>query len=210
MFWDVETKRWFDEVGGWDPAKLGVSIVSVYRRTIRVGEEFWPSKISEGNLPGKGEMKSFWVSDLEQMWQMFYGANRVIGFNSLEFDVPVIKPYAPADFSRLAHFDILAKIKEMNEGRGAGLEAIARASLGIGKAGSGEEAIEYWRRGDKESLKKLRQYCEADVKLTRDVYDFGVKNGHVKFVDRWNNLRQVKVDFGYPKDQTLVSQSVLF
>ncbi len=193
VFWDVETKSWFDETGSNDPAKLGVSIVSVY----------WRNNVDE-------QLTSFWEKEFDAMWKLFRQADRIIGFNTKEFDVPVLTPLAPADFAKLPHFDILEQIKLANSGRGASLNAIAKTSLGQAKIDSGANAVLYWQKGDPQSLALLRKYCEADVLLTRDVYDFGMKNGHLKFIDRWNNSRQVQIDFSYPQSSATIKQSSLF
>lgn len=183
VIFDTETKRWFDAIEEFDPSKLGISLLSVY---IRDGK--------------KGEMKSFWEKDLDKSWEIFQKADRIIGFNSLGFDVPALSSYAPAHFPKLPHFDMLAHIREA-QGKRVSLEALARATLGTGKLDSGENAIKYWQKGDKESLAKLKKYCEADVTITRDLYDFGLRNGYLKFIDFWNETREVKVDFSYPVDE---------
>ncbi len=193
VFWDVETKSWFDEAGSWDPGDLGVSIVAVY---VRRGNE--------------GRMQSFWEKDFEAMWKIFRDADRIIGFNTLGFDIPAMKPYAPADFAALPHFDILDKIKLANFGRGASLNAIAKDTLGTEKLDSGANAITYWKKGDADSLAFLQKYCEADVAITRDIYDFALKNKYLKFTDKWNNARQVEVDFSYPVEAQSIKQSSLF
>ena len=33
-------------------------------------------------------MKSFWVSDLDGLWPLMESAKRIIGFNTIKFDVP--------------------------------------------------------------------------------------------------------------------------
>ena len=193
VFWDVETKSWFDETGGNDPGELGVSIVSVYWRD-----------------ENESRMQSFWEKDFDQMWKLFRDADRIIGFNTLGFDIPAMKPYAPTDFASLPHFDILEKVKLANNGRGASLNAIARDTLGIEKIDSGANAINYWKKGDAESLAYLQKYCEADVAITRDIYDFAIKNRFLKFTDKWNNARRVEVDFSYPTETAAAKQSSLF
>jgi len=199
IIFDLETKSFFTDTGNFDPAGLGVSIVSVYRRRLN-------SALQET----EGEMVSFWETDMPDMWKLFRDANRIVGFNSLGFDVPALKPYAPSDFAKLPHFDILDSIRKLNDGRGAGLNAIARDTLGLAKVDDPANAIKYWQAGDPASLALLQKYCEADVLLTRDVYDFGLKNKFLKFTDRWNNPRQVPVDFSYPADAPTDTQPSLF
>jgi len=181
VIFDCETKKFFDAIEEYDPSKLGVSLLSLYVR--ENGQE--------------GEMISFWESELDKAWEYFQKADRIIGFNSIGFDVPALSPYSPSYFSRLPHFDILTHIRE-SQGKRVSLDALAKATLGKGKTDSGENAILYWQKGDKESLVKLKKYCEADVAITRDLYDFGFKNGFLRFIDFWNEEREVKVDFSYP------------
>lgn len=193
VFWDVETKSFFDEAGTFDPAKLGVSVVSVYYRN-----------------GGEEKIQSFWEQDFDAMWKIFRESDRIVGFNTLGFDIPAMKPYAPADFGRLPHFDILEKVRQANDGHGASLNALAKQTLGVGKIDTGANAILYWSKGDPHSLALLQKYCEADVLLTRDLYDYAIKNSQLKFIDRWNNSRIISVDFSYPAEINSTKQSSLF
>ncbi|TSC84111.1 MAG: DEAD/DEAH box helicase domain-containing protein, partial [Microgenomates group bacterium Gr01-1014_16] len=118
LFFDIETKSFFDDTGNGDPAQLGVSIVSVYFRETD---------------DQTGEMVSFWEHQIPDMWSLFRKADRIIGFNTLGFDVPVLKPYAPSDFAKLPHFDIYSKIKEFNLGHAASLNRIAKDTLSLFK-----------------------------------------------------------------------------
>lgn len=190
VIFDLETKKLFSDINGNDPADLGVSIVSVYSRTL-----------DEDLNEIEGKMESFWEHDFDKMWPVFQEADRIIGFNSLGFDVPALKPYANFPFFKLSHFDIMQKVKEVF-GRRISLDAIAKETLDRGKKETGLEAVWYWQKGDKESLKKLQSYCEDDVILTRDVYDFVLKEGHVLFKNKWNTMQKVELDFSYPKDDS--------
>jgi DEAD/DEAH box helicase domain-containing protein len=60
------------------------------------------------------------------------------------------------------------------------LDSIAEATLGRKKIGHGLEAIKWWRSGDKE---KVMQYCLEDVKITKDIYEYALKNGHLKYME---------------------------
>lgn len=198
VFFDVETKGWFSDIEERDPSKLGVSICSVYSR-----------QIDETLKEIKGEMKSFWENELSQMIDLFQNADRIIGFNSIGFDVPALKPYTPLSFSKLPHFDIMAEIKK-EIGRRISLDALAKTTLGKYKIDTGENAIIYFEKGDQKSLAKLKKYCEEDVVLTRDLYDYALKNKELKFLDKWNTLRIIKVDFSYKENAVNNSQVSLF
>jgi DEAD/DEAH box helicase domain-containing protein len=198
VIFDLETQTWFDETGTTDPGDLKVSVVSLYTRVLN-------SDLKEV----KGELLSFWEHELETMWKYFREADRIIGFNSTNFDVPVLRPYAPPDFPKLPHFDILDHVKEAF-GRRISLNRIAKDTLGHTKTDSGANAVMYWQKGDPESLTKLRKYCEADVLITKDIYDYGLHHRHLRFTDYWNNQRLIAVDFSYPQDTLSAAQPSLF
>ena len=113
VIFDIETMNLFGDNGASEPAHLGVSIVSAYRREIdKSGNEI------------KGEMKSFWDKGAKNtdggefgfdlLWGWFAGADRIVGFNSLGFDVPALAPaFAPNNLFALPHFDILDKVRNI-------------------------------------------------------------------------------------------------
>lgn len=190
LIFDVETKKLFSDITTDDPGDLGVSIVSVYTRLL-----------NDSYDEVRGEMRSFWEKDFASMWSLFEKADRIIGFNSLKFDVPALQPYTTLNFLSLKHFDIMELVRQKT-GRRIGLSALAKETIGDDKTDVGTNAVIYWAKGDAESLTKLQTYCEADVALTRELYDFGRKNKIVKYRDKWNNITTIDVDFSYPKKQT--------
>lgn len=195
VFFDIETKKLFDQIE--DPTNLpdlGVSIVSVYKR-----------KLDQNMNEVEGEMKSFWEHELPEMWGMFEEADRIVGFNSIRFDVPVIAPfYTPSlnfgpkrEFVKLPHFDILVRVKNVL-GHRISLDALAKETLGESKMASGLDAVDWWNKGDEESLRKLKMYCEQDVNVTVKLYDFALKNKKLRFKNKWNEIKEFEIDFSYP------------
>jgi len=197
IFFDIETKKIFDDIQGYDPADLGISIISVYKR-----------QTDDNLVETSGQMFSFWEEDFASMWPLFTNADRIIGFNSLHFDVPAMAPLAPYDFKKLTHFDIMDHVKN-SLGFRVGLGALAAETLGHSKIDHGLNAVRYWAEHTTESLSKLKKYCEADVMVTKEVYDYGLKNKHLKFKDKWNTPRMFEVDFSYPQ-KTIEPQLGLF
>jgi DEAD/DEAH box helicase domain-containing protein len=188
VIFDIETKRLFSEVEGNDPAKLGVSIVGAYIRTV-----------NEEQQEITGEMRSFWEEDLPQLWEIMKNAHRIIGFNTIKFDVPVLLPLAPENFSKLPHFDIMQSVRSAL-GHNLSLATLAKYNLGRDKTDVGTNAVVYWNEHTTESLAKLKEYCEADVLITRDLYDYGIAHKQLNYMDNWNNPASFPVDFSYPKE----------
>lgn len=188
VVFDCETKKLFNEISTTDPADLGVSLVSVYVRTV-----------DESQREITGKIMSFWEKELPDMWEHFRHAKRIIGFNSLKFDVPALSRYAPREFGTFPHFDIMKAVRD-TLGFSLGLNHLATQTLGAHKTDVGTNAVLYWKSQDPEQLKKLQYYCEADVLLTRDLYDYGVHEKKLKYMDKWNTPREFPVDFSYPKE----------
>jgi hypothetical protein len=197
VIFDCETKKIFAEVERDDPALLGVSIVSLYER--KLDEKFNEVEGRKVLSEVEGKIQSFWEEDFGKMWPIFQNADRIIGFNSIDFDVPALTPYVNFPFAKLPHFDIMARLK-IAYGRRISLDAIAKETLDRAKSDHGLNAVLYWQTHDKAGLAKLKKYCEDDVIITRDIYDYVLKNGHLLFKDRWNTLRSVELDFSYPKE----------
>ncbi len=191
MILDVETKKTFDEVGGFFPDRLGISFVGVC--------------IREGNS-GKGEMRSYWEKDLPTLFPLLEKADLVIGFNVDNFDMQTFVPYYSADITKIPTLDLLLKIKE-SAGHRISLDAVAQETLGVGKSGDGLDAIKYYNT---KQWDKLEKYCLQDVTVTRDVYDYGLQKGHVKFKNKWNRLIECPVDFSFtPKRDAGVQMSLI-
>jgi DEAD/DEAH box helicase domain-containing protein len=198
VIFDVETKKFFDETGTNNPADLGVSLVSLYFRQLH-------PDFSEKT----GEMHSFWEHQFSDMWGYFQQADRIIGFNSISFDVPALKPYSPAGFAKLPHFDILNEVYK-SLGRRYSLDSFSKQTLGRGKIDSGANAVKYWQSADPKLLHQLQSYCEADVALTRDLYDYALKNNRLRYIDHWNTPRELTVNFSYPQNAVSEKQISLF
>lgn len=188
VIYDIETTDLIGDGGTKALEQMGISIVSAYRREVDdLGNEI------------SGEMKSFFEADFDQMWSWFEEADRVIGYNSLGFDNHVMNGKYKQDFHKLKHFDVLEEIRKVF-GHRVKLDSVAKECLGIGKNASGLQAVEWWKKGDPESLANLKKYCEMDVEVTTKVYDFALKNKRLKFKDRWNEMREIEVDFSYPPE----------
>lgn len=174
---DIETANSFADVGKYDPSLLKVSLVGVYSYATDTYE-------------------SFLEPDLPKLWRMLESADRIIGYNLFGFDYPVLNTYYPGDLASFPTLDIMKDIEKVIGFR-VKLDDVAHGSLGVGKSGNGLQAIEFFRRGE---IDKLREYCLQDVKVTKEVYEFGLANGYVAFNDRMGDKVQAKIDFKLVKD----------
>jgi DEAD/DEAH box helicase domain-containing protein len=159
---DLETQKIFDEIGSRNPADLGVSVVGVY---FYENDEYVCYEESR-------------IGDLEQRLS---GVSRIIGFNIRRFDFPALQPYLKhIDLGQVELLDILEEIEKVL-GHRVSLQSVASATLGVGKSGSGLDAIHYYRSGE---IEKLKKYCLDDVRLTKDVYEYGKRNGIIHYLSK--------------------------
>lgn len=159
---DLETKKSFQEVGGVRNMELlGVSVVGVYNYATDV-------------------FKAFTEDEFAELEKLLRNASRVIGFNSKHFDFPVLQPHVSVNLKTVQHLDLMQGV-EAHLGFRVSLDNLAKMTLGISKSGHGMDAIEWWRAGNIDAIKK---YCLDDVRITRDLYEYGKTHGSVLFEPR--------------------------
>jgi len=169
---DVETKQLVQDVGGWDHVdKLGISVACAY-----------DSKTDQFISYTEDKLK-----DLIELCQ----DRLVIGYNIRGFDLPVMTPYG-LDAGKLDVFDIMYDLTALTRQRFLKLDHVARGTLGAGKSADGLMAVEWWKKGE---IQKIIDYCTQDVKVTRDVFQFGRQNGFVKIQRSDENTSQVNVQW---------------
>ena len=173
---DIETQNTFQDVGGFEHKKLKISLIGVY---------FYESDTYE----------SFLEEDLPKLWPRLERADRVIGYNTKGFDNPVINNYYPGDIGTIPQLDLLEQIAKVL-GYRIKLDDVAKATLGYGKSGTGLQAVEFWKE---RRLKELAEYCLMDVKVTKEVYEYARKNGHIKFEDRLGKIVEVPLQISGPE-----------
>jgi DEAD/DEAH box helicase domain-containing protein len=158
---DLETQKEFAEVGGRGKNHLlKVSVCGVYDSTT-------------------DKYSIFEERELSRLAPILQTADQIIGYNIKDFDFQVIQPYLNFDIFSVPYLDLLEEIEKVL-GHRIKLEDVAQGTLGTGKSGSGKEALVYFKNGRMDLLKK---YCLDDVKITKQVYDYALKNQKLLYRD---------------------------
>ncbi|MBI3330740.1 MAG: WYL domain-containing protein [Candidatus Omnitrophica bacterium] len=160
---DLETQRDFAEVEGRKMELLGVSCVGVYSYQEDRYEAYLEADLAAKLAP------------------RLQAAELLIGFNIRRFDLPVLAPYLPYPVTTLPVLDIMEEVVK-NLGHRLSLEALAQATLGRGKSGSGLEALRWFKEG---RFDLITTYCLDDVKLTKELYDYGRQHGRLFATSRF-------------------------
>ena len=177
LVFDVETRRSAKDVGGWNCAeKMGISVAVVYDS---LEDRFFRYEQDE----------------LEELFKRFGQAELIVGFNSLRFDYRVLQPFTSLDLFSLPSLDLLDKIYTRLHYR-ISLNSLAHSTLGANKSADGLQALTWWKEG---KIDEIAKYCEQDVSLTRDLYLYGLGQGHLFFQAKSGQKVRVDVDFSTPK-----------
>jgi DEAD/DEAH box helicase domain-containing protein len=170
VVFDIETTNFFTDTGTNDPASLSLACVCIYD--------------SETDT-----YQHFFEEDLKQLWPILERTDLLIGFNSDHFDLPILNKYYSGDLTKIKSIDIMKEIKK-KIGRRIGLNAVAEATLGKKKSGDGANANIWWRRGERQ---RVVDYCMDDVCLTKELYDFALTNGFIRYREG-GNMRELTLE----------------
>lgn len=169
---DVETQNTFRDVGGYEPAKLKISVAGMYDY-------------------GTDKYYTFEEPELPKLFPFLENASTIIGFNIVDFDLPVINPYYVGQLSKFPTLDLL-KFVEKSLGFRIALDDLVKETLGAAKTGHGLLAIDYFRSGQ---MQKLKDYCLSDVRLTKELYEYGKQNGKVYYKGP-RGRQEIRVSWG--------------
>ena len=172
---DVETQLTFRDVGGYIPQKLKISVAGLFDYAANT-------------------YLTFTESELPKLFPYLEHASEVIGFNIVDFDLPALNPYYIGELARLPTIDLLKHI-EKSLGFRIALDDLVRETLNAHKTGHGLLAIEYFKNQEWE---KLKTYCLSDVKLTKELYEYGKTHGKV-FYKAPAGRREISVNWGQPR-----------
>ncbi len=170
VVFDIETRTTSLNRGRVDPAEQELTVVGIYDSQT-------------------DSYSSYFKEDLPKLWPILEHTDLLIGFNSDTFDIPILNRYYPGDLSKIRSLDLLAEVYK-TLGRRIRLDTLAQATLGRGKSGDGLKAMEWWEEG---KFDLVRKYCIDDVRLTKELYDYALKNSTLKYKDL-REIRDIKLD----------------
>lgn len=188
IVFDIETSNIFSETGSGDPASLDMSVVCIHDSET-------------------GQYSSYFKEEVNKLWPVIEKADMLIGFNSDHFDIPLLNKYYPGDLTKIKSLDILKEVRG-SLGRRIKLDTIAEATLGSKKIGNGLEALKWWRDGEKD---KVVKYCIEDVRITKEVYEYALKHGKLKYRDG-KELKDIRLDTSNweKKEETSMTHTLPF
>ena len=190
IIFDIETRNIFADVGSDKAEDLDISVLSLYDSET---EKYY----------------SFLQEDFEKMWPFFEKADLIVTYNGIWFDVPLLQKYTDKiNLSEINHVDIFAKIRDVT-GKRLSLDGVAGTTLNLSKSANGLQAVAWWNSGE---IDKIIKYCEQDVKVTKDLYEYALENSKMFYTDRNSGEKiEVKLNTGNwekeKKDNSLFGNS---
>ena len=171
VYFDLETQKSAAEVGGWDKKRDMKMSVGVTYST------------------ATGQYQIYDEAHVADLIKELTRADKVIGFNIENFDYEVLHGYSPFSLRDYPTLDLMADIED-TLGHRLSLESVATATIGAPKIADGLVALKWWKEG---KLLEIAEYCCFDVKITKEVHEYGQKYGEVAYMDRQGQRRVVKV-----------------
>ena len=173
LFFDLETRRSAEEVGGWDNIReMGLAVAVLYDEAA-------------------GDYRTFLEADVDRLLVDLLSADQVVGFNLKRFDYTVLRGYRDAAYHRIPTCDMLEVIRD-RLGFRPRLQDLAEATLGEGKSADGLQSLRWFKEG---RLDLIERYCRKDVEVTRRLYHFGRARGYLLCRDREQRAFRVPVDW---------------
>jgi DEAD/DEAH box helicase domain-containing protein len=171
LYFDLETQKSADEVGGWHKiVDMRLSIGVIYSTA-------------------RGEYKIFAEQQVDDLIRELQRADLVVGYNHLRFDFEVLHGYTAFDMRQLPSLDLLLELQE-KVNRRLPLDDVANATLGVQKTADGLQALEWFRQG---RLLDIAEYCCYDVKVTKMIHEYGVANKALYYRDNFGQKIKVPV-----------------
>jgi hypothetical protein len=170
IVFDIETKNTFQDIGRNDPSLLDISLLVIYDYE-------------------NDQYSSYMEEDFPKLWPILEQTDMLIGYNSDHFDIPLLNRYYAGDLTQIKSLDLLVEIRK-TLGRRVKLDQVAEGTLGTKKSGHGLQAIDWWQAGE---IEKIRKYCEDDVRITKEIYDYALKNKKI-FFKEVGGMQPVKLD----------------
>jgi DEAD/DEAH box helicase domain-containing protein len=173
VYFDLETQKSAQEVGGWNHIdRMGMSVGVTYS-TAR----------GDYAIYGEGQVDDL-ITELQR-------ADLVVGFNHIRFDYQVLHGYTPLDLRQIPSLDMLIEIQNTLNHR-LKLDSIAHATFGVEKIADGLQALDWFKEG---RLADIAEYCCFDVKITKLVHEYGVAHKKLFYTNKFGDKLSVDVDW---------------
>jgi DEAD/DEAH box helicase domain-containing protein len=173
VYFDLETQKSADEVGGWNNIRDMRMSVGVTYSTAR------------------GEYKIYGEKQVDALVNELMRADLVVGFNNLRFDYEVLHGYTVIDLRQIPTLDMLIELQKTMNHR-LSLDSIATSTLGVEKTAEGLQAIRWYKEG---RLPEIAEYCCYDVKITKLVHEFGGEKRQLFYKNRFGSTLTVNVNW---------------
>ena len=174
VYFDLETQKSAEEVGGWNRIRDMRMSVGVTYST------------------GRGDYKIYGPSQVNELIDELRRADLVVGFNNLRFDYEVLLGHNDFfDHEQIRTLDMLIELQKTLQHR-LSLDAVAHATLGVEKTSEGLQAIRWFKEG---RLVEIAEYCCYDVKITRLIHEFGQNSRQLFYTNRFGKKQSVPVSW---------------
>jgi DEAD/DEAH box helicase domain-containing protein len=172
VYFDLETARSADEVGGWSNIRgMGMACGVCFDTH-------------------DGQHHVYDEKDVGRLIEHLKRADLIVGFNHVRFDYEVLAAYTPVHLRELPNFDILDDVTRIL-GHRLKLDSLVKATLGTAKSADGLQSLRWVKEG---RMDLVREYCKMDVEVTKNLFLHGERHGEIFFEKMGDRIR-IPVDW---------------
>lgn len=173
IFFDVETQKGADEVGGWrniDKMKVAIAVT----------------------LDNNDNYQVYTENEVQALIESLYKADLVIGYNIKYFDFRVLSGYENFNQNLIKPLDLLEHIRNRLNFR-LKLGDLAQINFNENKIADGLQSLKWFKEG---KIDKVTEYCKHDVRLIKKLYEKGKKDGELDYFNKLHNeVLKIKVNW---------------
>lgn len=173
VYFDLETQKSADEVGGWS---------HISKMRMSVGVTF---------STARADYRIYGEKQVDDLLTELQRADLVVGFNHLRFDYEVLHGYTSMDLRQLPTLDMMIELQNTLQHR-LSLDSLATATFGVEKTAEGLQAIQWFKEG---RLLEIAEYCCYDVKITKLIHEYGAKHRQLHYQNRFGKKMTVPVSW---------------
>jgi DEAD/DEAH box helicase domain-containing protein len=196
VYFDLETRNLFEDIEPmWKAMSWNERDANQRRLCAKLG-------VAVAGLGVDGRVEFFEEDEVELLVRTLAAAERIVGHNLLGFDYPVLTKYV--DAGRISKLEprTVDTLKLLHGATGVriGLDDLAKLNLGRSKTDDPRMVPQLWRSGQHD---RVKSYLRSDVELTRDIYQFGVNKGVLRYTHKdWqrgtHEIREVACPWAAP------------
>lgn len=169
VVFDIETQKSFAEISAIQEMRVAAAVLYSYT---------------------EDKYKIYTEENVQELIKELLDADVIVGYNHIHFDFKVLNGYTDKTFNNIDSVDMMRHAQK-SIGFRPKLNNLVSATLGESKSADGLQSLQWFKEG---KINKVIEYCQQDVKVTKELYEFGRDNGFI-YNEGFNGKQKITVNW---------------